>query len=98
MNINVKTVEITSQQELDKYCPKDSRACIIGLLNGNTEDPRTKETLDKNLEVLNHVLKKYPHIPFLWIDAVCHSEVLLTLDIQTTSVPMVIVYSPAYNE
>jgi len=67
-------------------------------LNGYTGTPEASAKHEENLAVLNLALKKHPHLPFLWIDAICHSEILLTLDVQAESVPTVIVYSPVQKE
>lgn len=98
MEINKKVNEVATQEDLNKFCPPDSKACVVGLLNGNRDSEASKAKLDEGIATLTHILKKYSHLPFIWIDAICHSEVLLSLNVQSESVPTMVVYSPAYKE
>jgi len=98
MSINKKVHEVTSKEDLEKYCPQESRVCIIGLLNGDTSTQEAARSLEENQAILNLALKKHPYLSFIWIDAICHSEVLHSLDVQVESVPTVVVFSPTLKE
>jgi len=98
MSINKKVHEVKTRQELNQHCPPESRVCVIGLLNGDTSTEEASKKLEENLAVLNLALKKHPHLSFVWVDAICHSEALLTFNVQDESIPTVVVYSPVLKE
>lgn len=98
MSINKKVHQVQTRQELNQHCPPESRVCVIGLLNGDTSTPESSKKLEDNLAILNLALKKHPHLSFVWIDAICHSEALLAFNVQDEYVPTVVVYSPALKE
>lgn len=98
MNIKKKVHEVQVQDDFDRLCPPEAKACIIGLLNGYQGTEEARNRFNESLDALNHALKKYPQFPFIWIDAVCHSELLIDLNIMSEMVPTLVIYNPGKKE
>ena len=98
MNVKKQATEVKTQAEFDRQCPPEAKACIIGLLNGYTGTEEAKAKFNESLDALTHSLKKYSQFPFIWIDAVCHSELLMDLNIMSEMIPTVVIYNPGKKE
>jgi hypothetical protein len=98
MKVNKKVNVVDTQADFDKHCARDAKLCVIGLFNGYQGTDEAKAKFNESVEVLNHAIKKYSTFSYIAIDAVCHSEILIDLNIMAESLPNLVLYDPFKKE
>lgn len=89
-------IHANNYNKLETECLNKRKACFIAILDGR-ENEEIKKTFDKNIEVLNALVNDKDEKPFtyLWLNATCHSDLLLEFGVSVDSIPNALVYVPS---
>jgi hypothetical protein len=83
--------ELNSTSQVAQHCGKGKRQCLIGLFDGSSAAVEEQVAL---LKAQGYYVRGQP-IDLYWMDAACHYELLLQLEIGAGQLPTVISYNPA---
>ena len=89
---------ISDNQNFKKVCLKGKKLCILGFLDARTnkDSLRQFENSIKILENVNSSLrKKQRPATFGWVNATCHTEFASQMNINSESLPNLVVYVPS---
>jgi len=95
-----KVVEIQSSSDFNNYCVKRGQTCIVALVNGDKSDGALLAKLQDQQAILDKVQQRFITRPLslVWIDAICHEEVLHQLGFPHEYVPTLIAYIPTKKQ
>jgi thioredoxin-like negative regulator of GroEL len=91
-----KVAEIKSDSDFQTYCVKRGQTCIIALMNGDKSDGVSIAHLQDSEALLKKVQQRFLTRPvsFMWVDAMCHTELVMQLDVSQDFLPTVVSYNP----